>query len=127
MSTFGAFFLVLKCFLKSTHNYGSKKNPDLTISYLSHNIHVWYIYLHLVDFYGTSREIYHTWIGLGILSWHYIGVSAAGTGHCGQHFGSCVGSKIAGYERPGPICRFLGADVLRFFFFSPDFGKFPLK
>ena len=25
-------------------------------------IHVWYIYLHLVDFYGKCREIYHTWI-----------------------------------------------------------------
>ena len=22
----------------------------------------WYIYLHLVDSYGTCREIYHTWI-----------------------------------------------------------------
>ena len=22
---------------------------------VSHNIHVWYIYLHLVDFYGTCR------------------------------------------------------------------------
>ena len=28
----------------------------------SHTIHVWYIYLHLVDFYGKCREIYHTWI-----------------------------------------------------------------
>ena len=25
-------------------------------------IHVWYIYLHLVDFYGKCRWIYHTWI-----------------------------------------------------------------
>ena len=25
-------------------------------------IHVWYIYLHLVDFYGKCRQIYHTWI-----------------------------------------------------------------
>ena len=30
--------------------------------YISHTIHVWYIYLHLVDFYGKCREIYHTWI-----------------------------------------------------------------
>ena len=30
--------------------------------YLSHTIHVWYIYLHLVDFYGKCREICHTWI-----------------------------------------------------------------
>jgi len=28
----------------------------------SHRIHVWYIYLHLVDFYGKCRQIYHTWI-----------------------------------------------------------------
>ena len=28
----------------------------------SHRIQVWYIYLHLVDFYGKCREIYHTWI-----------------------------------------------------------------
>ena len=25
-------------------------------------IHVWYIYLHLGDFYGKCRYIYHTWI-----------------------------------------------------------------
>ena len=29
---------------------------------LPHRIHVWYISLHLVDFYGKCREIYHTWI-----------------------------------------------------------------
>ena len=29
---------------------------------LPHTIHVWYIYLHLVDFYGKCREIYHTWM-----------------------------------------------------------------
>ena len=28
----------------------------------THRIHVWYIYLHLVDFYGKCRYIYHTWI-----------------------------------------------------------------
>ena len=28
----------------------------------THTIHVWYIYLHLVDFYGKCREIYHTWM-----------------------------------------------------------------
>ena len=27
-----------------------------------HSIHVWYIYLHLVDFYGKCRLIYHTWM-----------------------------------------------------------------
>ena len=29
---------------------------------LTHRIHVWYIYLHLGDFYGKCRQIYHTWI-----------------------------------------------------------------
>ena len=29
---------------------------------LTHRIHVWYIYLHLVDFYGKCSQIYHTWI-----------------------------------------------------------------
>ena len=28
----------------------------------SHSIHVWCIYLHLVDFYGKCKEIYHTWM-----------------------------------------------------------------
>ena len=30
----------------------------------THRIHVWYIYLHLLDFYGKCRciYIYHTWI-----------------------------------------------------------------
>ena len=30
--------------------------------YKGHRIHVWYISLHLVDFYGKCRWIYHTWI-----------------------------------------------------------------
>ena len=29
---------------------------------ISHRIRVWYIYLHLVDFYGKCRYIYHTWM-----------------------------------------------------------------
>ena len=29
---------------------------------ISHRIHVWYIHLHLVDFYGKCGQIYHTWI-----------------------------------------------------------------
>ena len=33
----------------------------------THRIHVWYIYLHLVDFYGKCRWIYHTWILWGSL------------------------------------------------------------
>ena len=28
----------------------------------THGIHVWHIYLHLVDFHGKCRWIYHTWI-----------------------------------------------------------------
>ena len=28
-------------------------------AFLTHRIHVWYIYLHLVDLYGKCREIYH--------------------------------------------------------------------
>ena len=33
-----------------------------TFSDNTHRIHVWYINLHLVDFYGKCREIEHTWI-----------------------------------------------------------------
>ena len=29
---------------------------------ITHRIHVWYIYLHLVDFYGKCRYVYHTWM-----------------------------------------------------------------
>ena len=29
---------------------------------LTHTIHVWCIYLHLVDFYGKCRCIFHAWI-----------------------------------------------------------------
>ena len=28
----------------------------------NHSIHVWYINLHLVEFYGKCRDIYHTWM-----------------------------------------------------------------
>ena len=34
-----------------------KKLPDIT-----HKIHVWFIDLHLVDFYGKFRYTCHTWI-----------------------------------------------------------------
>ena len=30
--------------------------------YLTHRVHVWYIYLHWVDIYGKCRDVYHTWI-----------------------------------------------------------------
>ena len=29
---------------------------------MAHRIHVWYIYLHLVDFHGKCWQIYHTWM-----------------------------------------------------------------
>ena len=29
---------------------------------ITHRIHVWYIYLHIVDFNGKCEQIYHTWI-----------------------------------------------------------------
>ena len=34
----------------------------------SHRIHVWYIYLHLVDFNGKCRHIYHTWV---LWAWYF--------------------------------------------------------
>ena len=30
--------------------------------FITHRIHIWYIYLHLVEFYGKCSWIYHTWI-----------------------------------------------------------------
>ena len=35
----------------------------------TYRIHVWYIYLHLVDVYGKCRKIYHTWMLYGIYSY----------------------------------------------------------
>ena len=29
----------------------------MIILFISHTIHVWYIYLHLIDFYGKCRQI----------------------------------------------------------------------
>ena len=40
---------------------GSSGGPDRYVN-MSHRIHVWDIYLHLVDFYGKCRSICHTWI-----------------------------------------------------------------
>ena len=42
---------------------------------ITHRIHVWYIHLHLVDFYGKCRWIYHTWIlwvknQILLMRWH---------------------------------------------------------
>ena len=36
---------------------------------LSHRIHVWYIYQHLVDFKGKCRQIFHTWILCWLSQW----------------------------------------------------------
>ena len=46
--------------------FGWLRFPTYRIIF-SHTIHVWYIYLHLVDFYGKCREIYtiHGWYGFG--------------------------------------------------------------
>ena len=41
---------------------GSEENAEILWRDHSLRIHVWYIYLHLVDFYGKCRYIYHTWI-----------------------------------------------------------------
>ena len=35
---------------------------EMLLATHSLRIHVWYIHLHLVDFYGKCSEIYHTWI-----------------------------------------------------------------
>ena len=42
-------------------NYPIWQDSPLT-QHRSLRIHVWYICLHLVDFYGKCRQIYHTWI-----------------------------------------------------------------
>ena len=41
----------------------------------SPTIHVWYIHLHLVDFYGKCRYIYHTWIQWGWTVKHMLVIS----------------------------------------------------
>ena len=52
----------LRC-VEITVNGARLDRPETNMLYMfcihiSHTIHVWYIYLHLVDFYGTCREIY---------------------------------------------------------------------
>ena len=37
-------------------------NTQKQRNYITLTIHVWYIHLHLVDFYGKCRYIYHAWI-----------------------------------------------------------------
>ena len=49
----------------STKSYCSERQASPQKSkkkHMTHRIHVWYIYLHLGDFYGKCRQIYHTWI-----------------------------------------------------------------
>ena len=50
-----------------------KENPFFMAMtmYISHRIHVWYMYLHLADLYGKCRWIFHTWMliaamGIGV-------------------------------------------------------------
>ena len=38
--------------------------PKARIIFHAHTIHVWYIYLHLVDFCGKCRQIYHNYMDL---------------------------------------------------------------
>ena len=37
-------------------------NLTIPLTFPTHTIHVWYIYLHLVDFHGKCTETYHTWV-----------------------------------------------------------------
>ena len=49
--------------LKKTRNgHGLPVKNQISFWSKTHRIHVWYIYLHLVNFYGKCRQIYHTWI-----------------------------------------------------------------
>ena len=48
------------------HSHAKDIAPELLFTKrnvcISHRIHVWYIYLHLVDIYGKCSQIYHAWI-----------------------------------------------------------------
>ena len=52
-------FLFSKRLESSSNPIWSSSNPIGSIIQ-SHRIHVWYIYLHLLEFHGTCRSIYHT-------------------------------------------------------------------
>ena len=45
------------------------KLPGVVYMMQSHRIHAWYISLHLVDFHGKYRYIYHTWILWDVFQW----------------------------------------------------------
>ena len=51
----------------------------------THRIHVWYIYLHLVDFYGKCRWIYHTWILWDMVSILHSNLISRSTGSFSTH------------------------------------------
>ena len=53
---------------------------------LTHTIHVWCIYLHLVDFYGKCRGIYHTWILWVIVCFSFFGGGWEEVSKPSQHF-----------------------------------------
>ena len=98
---------------------------------ITHRIHVWYIYLHLVDFYGKCRWIYHTWIlWEQYLSFHLLLCHQPHEGHLPRFFSAetthwctflflqwrmvlaCLGyghpsKKLVGAQPP-PCCSFAG-------------------
>ena len=53
-------------------DYGHVGSPNEghSVCMCTQRTHVWYIYLHLVDFYGKCRYIYHTWILWGMRMYH---------------------------------------------------------
>ena len=54
--------LEVPIFLVSNHRIFAKPFKVFAGWFLISTIHVWYIYLHLVDFYGKCWYIYHTWM-----------------------------------------------------------------
>ena len=64
----------------------SVENLSLPEGILTHTIHVWCIYLHLVDFYGKCREIYHTWILWVIVCFSFLGGCWEEVSKPSQHF-----------------------------------------
>ena len=59
------------------------------VFYITHRIHVWYIYLRLVDYYGKYRQIYHTWIPWVSQSLFILGFMA-GKMNSALHFGHAL-------------------------------------
>ena len=44
--------------IRTEFPWNEAKSQKIDITYINHTIHVWYVYLHLVYFYGKCREIY---------------------------------------------------------------------